>query len=312
MLNVYDIKIDQSGTNAYNNIIGGLVFDTNTLGRIEFSTANVKEGTNLYYTNTRVRNEIISYAMTSGLSSMITLTGDVTGSGMGTVSTTIANNSVTFSKIQNISGNKILGRVGSTGIIEQISLTSGLALSGLTLGLTNSGVVAGSYNNITVNKFGIITSATNKSYITDNKTITLSGDVSGSGTSGITTVIGTNKVSYSKIQQVSGNKILGNPSNTLNNVKEIALTSGLSLSGNTIGITTNAITNNLIRVSAGVSVIGRSVNSAGNVADITASSDGQFLKRIGSVLGFNTIGSNDIPNNIIHILKFRMCREIKY
>src|SRR6516162_1667695 len=77
----------------------------------------------------------------SSLVASTTLTGDVTGTGIGTVPTTLAT-------------------VNST---------------------------LGTFQGITVNGKGLVTNALNMSYLTGNQTITLSGAVSGSGTTGITT-----------------------------------------------------------------------------------------------------------------------------
>lgn len=51
----------------------------------------------------------------------ITLTGDVTGSGTGSFATTIADDAVTFAKMQDISTSVIMGRTtAGTGIIEEV------------------------------------------------------------------------------------------------------------------------------------------------------------------------------------------------
>ena len=56
----------------------------------------------------------------------ITLTGDVTGSGTGSFAATIANDAVTYAKIQNVSAtDKLLGRsTAGAGDVEEISCTS--------------------------------------------------------------------------------------------------------------------------------------------------------------------------------------------
>ena len=272
-------------------LTSGLSLSGNALG---LSNSGVVAGT---YNNITVNSKGIATSASNKdyiTNQTITLSGDATGSGSSGISVTIGANKVTYAKIQQISGNKILGRVGVLGNIQEISVTSGLSLSGNTLGMSNSGVVAGTYNSFTVNSKGIITNATTKSYGAGSQVITLSGDVSGSGTAGITTTIGANKVTYAKIQQVSGNKILGNPSEILGNVKELALTSGLSLSGNTIGLSNSGVvagTYNSVAVnSKGI------ITSASNKDYIT----NQTITLSGDITGSGssgistTIGSNKV------------------
>lgn len=72
----------------------------------------------------------------------ITLTGDVTGSGTGSFTATIANQAVTYAKMQNVSAaSRLLGRgsAAGAGSPEEISLGSGLSLSGTTLSATGTG-----------------------------------------------------------------------------------------------------------------------------------------------------------------------------
>lgn len=57
----------------------------------------------------------------------------------------------------------------------------------LTLPTINSNV--GTFNNLTINGKGQVTSASNVSYLTTNQSISLSGDVSGSGTTSIATTL---------------------------------------------------------------------------------------------------------------------------
>lgn len=72
----------------------------------------------------------------------ITLTGDVTGSGTGSFAATVANDAVTYAKMQNVSAaNRLLGRgsAGGAGDVEELTLGTGLSLSGTVLSATSSG-----------------------------------------------------------------------------------------------------------------------------------------------------------------------------
>ena len=61
----------------------------------------------------------------------ITLTSDVTGSGTGSFATTIANDAVTFAKMQNIATDRLIGRdTALSGDPEEISLNSTLEFTG--------------------------------------------------------------------------------------------------------------------------------------------------------------------------------------
>jgi hypothetical protein len=61
----------------------------------------------------------------------ITLTGDVTGSGTGSFAATIANDAVTFAKVQNIATDRLLGRdTASSGDTEELTVGGGIEFTG--------------------------------------------------------------------------------------------------------------------------------------------------------------------------------------
>jgi hypothetical protein len=72
---------------------------------------------------------------------------------------------------------------------------------------------------------------------TGDQAIVLSGDVSGSGSTGITTTIGANKVTYGMIQAASATSRLLGSSPLGNAIDEIILGTGLSMAGNTLNAT---------------------------------------------------------------------------
>ena len=130
-------------------------------------------------------------------------------SGATNTLTNIANASLTNSTIT-INGTPIsLGGTVSTGTVTSIAISgaefsitgSPITTSGtIALALAvQGGLTAGTYNNLTVNNKGIVTAASNISYLTANQTITLSGDVTGSGATAITATIVNNAITTAKI-----------------------------------------------------------------------------------------------------------------
>jgi hypothetical protein len=75
-------------------------------------------------------------------------------------------------------------------------------------------------------------------YISGNQTITLTGDVAGSGTTGIVTTIQTNTVTDGKLRQSAGLSIVGRSTNTTGNVADITAGSDFQIlrrSGTSVG-----------------------------------------------------------------------------
>ncbi|HMK26705.1 MAG TPA: hypothetical protein VK483_11815 [Chitinophagaceae bacterium] len=118
------------------------------------------------------------------------LTGDVT-TASGSVATTIATNAVTFSKFQSITDNRLLGRsAGSNGNMQEITVGSGLSLSGGALSATGSSQWTTTGNDIYYNtgNVGVGTTAP-KSLLQVDFSSTGTGTVT---TNGTTTLTGTN------------------------------------------------------------------------------------------------------------------------
>lgn len=299
----------------------------------------------------------------------ITLSGDVSGSGSTAITTTIANDAVTFAKMQNVTTNRLLGRSTSgTGNIEELLVGTGLSLSGGTLtntitqytdamaraaisltvtgdsgaatynnttgvlniptytldglggitltdlsstatGLTynnTTGVfslTAGyvipttteqtnwntAYNNsivsvafdtsngnltLTQQDGGTIVQDLDGRYLTANQTITLTGDVTGSGSTGIATTIANDAVTFAKMQNVSSGIILGRSTASSGNIEEISVGTGLVLSAGTLSI--NTLTANRAVISDALGDLSTSATTATQIGYLsTTTSDVQ-------------------------------------
>jgi len=141
----------------------------------------------------------------------ITLTGNVTGSGTGSFAATIANQAVTYAKIQNVSAtDKVLGRsTAGAGSVEEITCTAAgraliddadAAAQRTTLGLGTLATQSGTF------------SGTSSGTNTGDQTITLTGDVTGSGTGSFAATIANSAVTNAKMANVSTSTIKGRAS----------------------------------------------------------------------------------------------------
>lgn len=118
----------------------------------------------------------------------------------GTLSTVDTITDLTDVNILTPSNGQILAYESTSEKWKNVSIAGDITLSatGLsTLNTVNSNI--GTYNNVTVNDKGLVTSATNIDYLTTNQTITLTGDITGSGTTSITASIGAGKINNAMI-----------------------------------------------------------------------------------------------------------------
>ena len=197
--------------------------------------------------------------------------GNITVSGTGTV-WTIDNGVVTYAKMQAASTNsKVIGSSSTSTTLTELTLGTGLSLSGTTLTATG-GVTDGDKGDITVSS------------------------------SGASWVIDSGAVTYAKLQTASTNSKLLGTSSTSTTFAELTIGTGLSLSGTTltataVGLTdgdkgditvsatgsswvidNQAVTYTKIQdVSATDKVLGRSTAGAGSVEEITCTAAGRAI-----------------------------------
>ena len=165
----------------------------------------------------------LSYVDGTPLLQRAALTGDVTASA-GSNATTIANDAVTYAKMQNVTAtDKLLGRsTAGAGDVEEIACTAaGRALlddaaasdQRTTLGLGTLATQSGTF------------SGTSSGTNTGDQTITLTGDVTGSGTGTFAATIANDAVTYAKMQNISAtDKLLGRSTAGAGDTEEITCT----------------------------------------------------------------------------------------
>ena len=196
-------------TEEVQDIIGGMVSSNtetdltitydDTNGKIDFaldlSDAEIKTAyENNSDTNAYTDAEQTKVGNLSGTNTgdqTITLTGDVTGSGTGSFAATIADDAITYAKMQNVvADERILGRVsGANGVVEELTKAQTLTMLNVEDGATGDQTAAeiktAYESNSDTNEYSDAeqTKVSNLSGTnTGDQTITLTGDVTGSGT----------------------------------------------------------------------------------------------------------------------------------
>jgi hypothetical protein len=167
------------------------------------------------------------------------LTGDVTtAAGGGSQAATIANDAVTNAKLANMATQTFKGRTtASTGDPEDLTVAQAKTLLGLTG--TNSG----------------------------DQTISLTGDVTGSGTGSFAATIANDAVTYAKMQNISAtDRLLGRDTAGSGDAEELTVGGGIEFTGSA-GIQRSALTGDITASAGSNATTLATVN--GNVGSFT-------------------------------------------
>lgn len=176
----------------------------------------------------------------------ITLIGDIIANGTIPLNTTIAPGAVTFSKMQNITTDTLIGRdTAGTGSPEIITLGGGLEFNG-SLGLRRSALA------------GDVTA------LTGNNTVTINNQ----------------SVTFVKIQNITTDTLVGRDTAGTGSAENISLTGGLGFNGNqtigvqNLGITSAMLANQSVNYTKFQNIttdtlVGRDTAGTGNAENIT-------------------------------------------
>ncbi len=158
-------------------------------------------------------------------------------------------------------------------------------------------------------------------YLTANQTITLSGDVTGSGTTAITTTIAANAVTLAKFQQVATGSVLGRNTagtgnievlTTLPNAVMPAHTGDVTSSAGSVALTiaANAVTFAKMQQIATATVLGRSTAGSGNIEILTTLPVAVMPAHTGDVTSSAGSVALTIGNNVVTYAKFQQVASV--
>jgi hypothetical protein len=246
--------------------------------------------TPLALTTAQVKTMLALTGTNSG-DQIITLTGDVTGSGTGSFAATIPDNTITAAKI---ASNAITAAKISTGALTLAKMEP----IGMQTFMGNSSNLSSLYPeamSTAIAKTLLGLTGTNSG----DQTITLTGDVTGSGTGSFAATIGSSSVSLAKMANLAANSIIGN--NTASSTTPVALTASqvktlLSLSNvENTALSTWAGSTNITTVGALSS--GSLASGFGTVNCGAITSDSITAKTLNANLTLNASGSGAIVTN---------------
>ncbi len=214
---------------------------------------------------------------------VISLTGDVTGSGSGSFAASIAAGAVGLTKMANLAANSIIGNnTGSAA--APAALTAAQAKALLAIGASDvSGLSAVASSGSAVDlASGTLPAA---------RLPALTGDVTTSAGSAAT-AIAAGAVTYAKIQNVAASRLIGNPGGASAAASEISLAGGLAFSGSTLTAAgaltpTSVASSGAVTSSAATGGMGYATGAGGAVTQATSKATGVTLNKASGQVTMN-------------------------
>jgi hypothetical protein len=197
------------------------------------------------------------------------------------------------------------GSAGSSGTVTSVSVTPANGVSGTVATATTTPAITLTLGAITpssVAAVGAISGSNLSNTNTGDQTITLTGDVTGSGTGSFAATIANDAVTYAKMQNVSAaSKLLGRgASGGSGDVEEITLGAGLTMTGTTLSAPTGGsgtVTSVALTVPTGLSVSGSPITTSGTLA-ITTALSGHVSANGSGFTASATIPTTDLSGNL--------------